>query len=121
MKYVSIRKKFIVTVKVPTRGFGNRGSKEVTAGMETYGVVESDSKRRVALCQTAKQAEKISRLLSEPTELEVKQHFECHVILYNLVLNLDKDAWGEYFVPETIRALEMFKAGFMTHYNGEAI
>ncbi|MGL4353052.1 MAG: hypothetical protein ACRCTP_03845 [Aeromonas popoffii] len=122
MQYISMRKKFIVTVKVPTRGFGNnRGSKEVTAGMETYGVVESESKRRVALCRAAKQAEKISRLISEPTELEIKQHFECHVIIHKLNLDLGKDAWGDYFAPDTIRALEMFEAGFMTHYNGEAL
>lgn len=121
MKYISMRKKFVVTVKVPTRGFGNRDSKEVVGTTETYGVVESESKRRVALCQTAKQADKISRLLSEPTELEIKQHFECHAILYDLDLHLNKDAWQEYFVPETIKAFEMFKAGFMAHYNGEAL
>lgn len=121
MKYISMRKKFIVTVKVPTRGFGNRGSKEVVGTTETYGVVESESKRRVALCQTAKQADKISRLLSKPTELEIKQHFECHAIIHKLNLDLGKDAWGDYFTPDTIRALEMFKVGFMTHYNGEAL
>lgn len=121
MKYIPVRKKFIVTVKVPTRSFGNRGNREVTASMESYGVVESESKRRVALCQTNKQAEKISLLLSEPTMLEVKQHFECHVIIYNLGCNLDKDAWGEYFSQETIRAFNMFAAGFMAHYKGEAL
>lgn len=27
----------------------------------------------------------------------------------------------KFIAPDTIRTLEMFKAGFMVHYNGEAL
>lgn len=91
-------KKFHVTVEIPNRGFGNnRGSKEVYAKTKGYGVLNSENNHRIAICNSQAAALNISRLMSDPKELEIRQHFECHAILNCANMNLNKDAWGDYF------------------------
>lgn len=115
-------KKFHVTVEIPNRGFGNnRGSKEIYAKTKAYGVLNQDNNHRIAICNSQAAALNISRLLSEPKELEIRQHFECHAILNGLNLDLNKDAWGDYYDPATLSCYGTFAAGFMTHFKGETV